>query len=237
MMLSAVEVLLLGLVGGGVALDRTAFLQLGLARPLVAAPLAGTILGAPGLGLWCGVLLELLWLTEVPVGAAVPPDEALIGVLGAVFAWAAPAVWDVPARAAAGVLLALPCGYLGRLLDVGVRRWNAGLGVRVRDRVGRGEPAGLGVAQLLGAARFFAAGALAAVVGVVFGTTLLGQIEPLLPVETEQALALVAVLLPTLGAAAMLGRWGGGRQAFRFVVGAAAWSVAPPLGKGGLWPR
>ena len=93
----------------------------------------------------------------------------------------------------------------------------------------------------MGALRFFTTGAVAATVIAVAGTTLLHRSGPWLSAEVEQSLELVALLLPAMGASAMLARWGSGRQALRFVAGAAvaaaAWSAAPILGKGGLWSR
>ena len=236
-MLSAGATLGLGLVGGCVGLDRTAFFQGALARPLVGASLTGTVLGAPILGLWCGVLLELLWLAEAPLGAFVPPDEALAGVLAVVLAWAAPAAWSSEARVALGVVLAVPCGGLGRWLDMGVRRWNDALVQRARRGLEQGVAGALGRAHLLGIGRFFLAGALGTVVLGHAGVTLVEGVVPLAPPGLESGLELVALLLPALGAGAVLARWRGARQSLRFVCGAALWGAGPVLSDGLPWRR
>lgn len=78
---------LLVLLGGIVALDATAFGQLMLSRPFVAATLAGAIVGMPLEGAIVGAALEALSLGILPVGAARYPDTgtaavAAVGVLG-----------------------------------------------------------------------------------------------------------------------------------------------------------
>lgn len=236
-MLSASATLGLGLVGACVALDRTAFFQGALARPLVGAALTGAVLEAPALGLWCGVLLELLWLAEAPLGAFVPPDEALAGVLAVVLAWAAPAAWSPQARVALGVVLAVPCGGLCRWLDMAVRRWNDNLVQRARRGLEAGSAGALGRAHLLGIGRFAGAGALGAVALGHLGAALVAGTAPLAPPAVERGLELVALLLPALGAGSLLARWRGARQTLRFIGGAALWGAGPALGSGVPWRR
>jgi hypothetical protein len=75
------------LLGGVVALDATAFGQIMLSRPFVAATLAGALVGMPLEGALVGGALETLSLSILPVGAARYPDTgtaavAAVGVLG-----------------------------------------------------------------------------------------------------------------------------------------------------------
>jgi len=235
--LSLSSTLGLALLGGCVGLDRTAFFQGALARPLVGASLAGALLGEPVLGLWCGVLLELLWLAEAPLGAFVPPDEGLAGVLAAVFAWAAPAAWSGDARVALGVVLAVPCGWLGCRLDQGVRRWNNGLAQAARRGLEQGHIHSLGGAHWLGVVRFFFAAALGCAVLAVTGVALLERAGPWLFPGLEQGLELVALLLPALGAGCWLAGGRGVGQVLRFVGGAALWGALPWPGIGQPWRR
>ena len=235
--MSPVSVLGLSLVGGCVVLARTAFLQSSIARPLVGASLAGSVLGEPALGLWCGLLLELLWLTDAPMGAALPPDDALAGVLAAAFAWAAPETWAIDVRAALGVVLAMPCAFLGRWLDMGLRHWNRDLVARARSDLERGVARGLGRIHLLGSLRFFVAGALATMALSSAGVAGVRWLLPLLPLQTERGLELVALLLPALGTAAVMASWRGSRNAARFACGAAAWAVGALPGGWLRWLR
>ncbi len=213
------DLCLVGVVGGLLALDRTAFLQVMASRPLVGATVVGVVLGAPSLGLLCGALLELLWLMDLPVGTSVPPDEVVAGVLSAAFAAAAPEAWSLPARAALGVVLALPFGVAGRWADMAIRRWNGGLvrGARLATEAERW--AAIPRLHLLGAVRFFAAGALLSFVGAAAGTKLIVLGGPGLPAWTPRALELLAASLPVIGAAAVLGGLRGVRHAALFSAG------------------
>ncbi len=65
-----VDILLASLWGGVVALDTTAVLQIMVSRPMVACSVIGLILGNFQLGFTIGILLELLYISELPVGGA-----------------------------------------------------------------------------------------------------------------------------------------------------------------------
>jgi len=68
------------LIGAFCALDRTAFLQMMLSRPLVAATVAGALAGNWEIGLLIGVMLELCFLSEMPVGTTIPTDDTLLAL-------------------------------------------------------------------------------------------------------------------------------------------------------------
>lgn len=234
-MLAGWDLVLVTAAGGVLSLDRTALVQTMASRPLVGATAVGYLLGAPALGLLAGLLLELLWLMDLPMGSAVPPDESAAGVLAAAFAVAAPAAWSDEARAALGVLGAIPCGVAGRHLDLAVRRWNGALVVRARAALAEGRDPALGRAQLLGVARFFSAGAAVCGLGAALGSWVVGAAAPLLPPWSVSALELTEAVLPAAGAAAVLAGLGGWRHGALFGVGlgAGVWG----LGGGAGWGR
>ncbi len=78
--------LLLTLLGGWVAADGTGLGQFMVSRPLVAATLAGWLVGEPVAGAAAGLVLEVFNLTVLPVGAARYPEPGPAAVaVGAVF--------------------------------------------------------------------------------------------------------------------------------------------------------
>lgn len=80
-----VQALLVGLIAAIAHLDY----QLGtlyMFRPIVTGPLVGLVLGDVQKGLEIGVSLELLFMGAISVGAYIPPDVIVGGVLGAAFA-------------------------------------------------------------------------------------------------------------------------------------------------------
>src|ERR1700743_3631076 len=57
-----------------------------LGRPLVLGPLVGLVLGDVNQGVIIGATLELIFMGNIKVGAAIPPDVITGGVLGTAFA-------------------------------------------------------------------------------------------------------------------------------------------------------
>src|SRR5260221_9628583 len=55
-------------------------------RPLVLGPLVGLVLGDLTQGIVIGATLELIFMGNIKVGAAIPPDVITGGVLGTAFA-------------------------------------------------------------------------------------------------------------------------------------------------------
>ena len=75
------DLLWLSLLGGWVATDSTSFGQFMVSRPIVAATLAGWIVGDPLAGATLGVVLEAFHLNVLPVGAARYPEAGPAAVV------------------------------------------------------------------------------------------------------------------------------------------------------------
>src|SRR5690606_39516372 len=86
------DALWLLLLGGWMAVDGTSVGQFMVSRPLVAASLAGWIVGDPAAGLTVGVILELFHLAVLPVGAARYPEGGPAAVVAGSLYGAASAV-------------------------------------------------------------------------------------------------------------------------------------------------
>jgi len=124
--MTAVDFFLSALVAVVCGLDRTAACQFMLARPIVAAPLAGLVLGDPLIGLQIGFLLELLWIGRLPVGAAIPPDDTQVAVAGTLLAIFLGREIDValPTATLLALLIAMPLGKMGQLFERAARHRN-----------------------------------------------------------------------------------------------------------------
>jgi PTS system mannose-specific IIC component len=106
------EILAVSLWGGLVALDTTAAFQILVSHPLVSCSIVGLMLGNFSLGFVIGIVLELVWLNEIPVGAA-PFAEGNIGATVA----AAVAVMTVEQTTRSGAVLFLSL-MIGVLISV-----------------------------------------------------------------------------------------------------------------------
>jgi PTS system mannose-specific IIC component len=114
------QVLLAGLWGGVVAVERKAFLQAMISRPLVSATVMGCLLGDPHSGLYVGMLLELFYLGTANLGASLPENDtvsatgtaaAAATMAAATGAGSTQAIWSL------AVLLFIPLGRMGRYAD------------------------------------------------------------------------------------------------------------------------
>jgi mannose/fructose/N-acetylgalactosamine-specific phosphotransferase system component IIC len=114
------QVLLAGLWGGVVAVERKAFLQAMISRPLVSATVMGALLGDLRAGLYIGMLLELFYLGTANLGASLPENDtvsatgtaaAAATMAAATGAGSTQAIWSV------AILLFLPLGRAGRIAD------------------------------------------------------------------------------------------------------------------------
>ena len=114
------------LIVGALGLDQTAVAQVLLSQPLVGGVILGWSAGDPASGLLAGAFFQSLCLTELPVGASIPPNTALAGLIGvAMFLLLGhPPGWGD--QALLGLLAAgfLPVAILARVGDVWVRRAN-----------------------------------------------------------------------------------------------------------------
>lgn len=108
-----------GLFGGLLALERRAFLQAMLSRPLVAATLTGALVDDVTSGLFVGMVLELFFLGSASLGAAVPHNDTLAATgtaagaaaLSAGYGESTPAIWALALLVFAGL------GPVGRKID------------------------------------------------------------------------------------------------------------------------
>jgi mannose/fructose/N-acetylgalactosamine-specific phosphotransferase system component IIC len=66
--------LLIALIGSLLALDTTVAFQFLISQPLFSCTLIGYLSGNPMVGLQVGFYLQLIWLSSLPVGAAILPE-------------------------------------------------------------------------------------------------------------------------------------------------------------------
>ncbi|WP_224361469.1 PTS sugar transporter subunit IIC [Hyalangium versicolor] len=114
------QVLLAGLWGGVVAVERKAFLQAMLSRPLVSSTVMGALLGDVSAGVYVGMLLELFYLGTANLGASLPENDTVSATGTAAAAAtmaAATGSGSTQALWAISVLLFIALGRAGRLVD------------------------------------------------------------------------------------------------------------------------
>jgi mannose/fructose/N-acetylgalactosamine-specific phosphotransferase system component IIC len=121
-----------------VTVDLATFPQALLSRPIVAATVAGFLLGEPQVGITVGMVLELYALDVMPVGASRYPDYGAASV--ASVAAAAPTFSGVEPLVAAG-LLGLPLAALGGMALHLHRRLNTAMVAAANAELAAGSSA------------------------------------------------------------------------------------------------
>jgi PTS system mannose-specific IIC component len=138
----------LSVLGAVLGLDVVSFPQAMISRPIVAATLAGTLIGQPGRGLAMGVALEFFALESMPFGASRYPEWGSAAVVGGVlFA-------QTPDGTAAGMTVAafaaLVTASIGSTSMLLLRRWNAYWARHQQARIARGSGNAVVALQLAG---------------------------------------------------------------------------------------
>lgn len=156
--MSPEQLLTVALLGAIIGLDVVSFPQAMISRPIVAATIAGTVLGHPAGGLLVGATLELIALETLPVGASRYPEWGSASVVGG-------ALFALRPQHTAGaltmaVLGALATGWIGGWTMYVIRRFNGAIARRWIPTLGLGSGRAVIAIQTAGIAADFARGGL-----------------------------------------------------------------------------
>ena len=201
------EIALAGAVSVLAGLDRVAFGQFMLGRPIVVAPVAGMVFGRPMVGLEIGLMLELLWLGRLPVGAAIPPDDTQVAAGATIMALLMERVLGLHGMPLVllCVLTAIPLGKVGQVFDRLARQANDRLNQRALEAIDSGRGAQVERLHLLGILNFSLASLATLLVIVSSGCAVIYFAAPLLIGAVREAGLGLQYSLVLIGAAAMLG--------------------------------
>ena len=132
------DILPIALLGGILGLDVVSFPQAMISRPLVAATLAGALVGDAISGLFVGAALELIALETLPFGATKYPEWGSAATVGGALFATHP---SEPAGAMTmAVLAAVATGWVGGWTMFQLRQANARAANRHRGALDSGAP-------------------------------------------------------------------------------------------------
>jgi mannose/fructose/N-acetylgalactosamine-specific phosphotransferase system component IIC len=124
MIILATKLLAASFLAGILSIDRNAFGQFQLSRPIVSAPIMGMVLGCPAEGAVIGLIYEVLFLNSLPVGSFIPYHPlfpSLISVLLVCMYDGSRQAMEVIGLA---VFLGAPTVFIDRAVNVQWRRSN-----------------------------------------------------------------------------------------------------------------
>lgn len=177
-----VDIFLASLWGGVVSLDTTALLQIMISRPIVACSVTGLILGNFPLGFFVGILLELLYISELPVGAAKFAESNVGSAAAAAITILTTA--QLPDRPyitlAAALIVTVPISSFGGRLVLLMRRIN---GVVYEKMLYKKHlaPRDINLAQLFGVGMAFLIGFISVLISTAFFVNLLSWLLAFVP--------------------------------------------------------
>ncbi len=169
-----------------------------LSRPLVLGPLVGAVLGDFHQGIVIGASLELIFMGNIKVGAAIPPDVVTGGVLGTAFAILS------GKGAAIALALAIPISILAEMLLSALFVFRSGLNPRFQGYAAAGNYKGIVRLHLVSD---FMKPVLMAAVGFVslqLGAGVMKAFLDQVPVWVNTGLQVAGNLLPALGFALLM---------------------------------
>jgi len=169
-----------------------------LSRPLVLGPLVGWVLGDLHQGVVIGASLELIFMGNIKVGAAIPPDVVTGGVLGTAFAILS------GKGAAIALALAIPISILAEMLLSALFVFRSGFNKPFQRYAAEGEYHKVSTLHVVSG---FLKPVLMALVGFLslrLGAGSMKAFLDLIPAWVNTGLQVAGNLLPALGFALLM---------------------------------
>jgi fructoselysine/glucoselysine PTS system EIID component len=201
-----------------------------LSRPLVLGPLVGLVLGDLTQGVMIGATLELIFMGNIKVGAAIPPDVITGGVLGTAFAIMS------GKGAAIALAIAVPISILAEMVISGLFVFRAMFNGKFNKYAEEGSfrkierlhvASGLLKPLLMGLLTFIA---------LQFGTDVMKSFLDTIPAWVQSGLQVAGNMLPAVGFALLMNLMFNQKVAAYFFLGfiLASYLKLPMIAIGGL---
>ncbi len=215
-------ILLVSFIGGLVAIDTAAAWQIMISQPVVACPLLGWLLGDVHLGLTIGILLELPWLINIPMGGV----HGAEGNLGAIVATSLSIYLKAIGANTeniiiiASILYSLLISRIGMVLVDYVRQANNRLLHRADVAAQQGDLSRISLLNVIGVFYSFLMGALLVGIGYWVGVLAVKPVAAFIHQQFDSAFGLAKWGLLGLGVGAV---------ATLFISKATQWYVLIPF--------
>ena len=201
-----------------------------LSRPLVLAPLVGLVLGDLHQGIIIGATLELIFMGNIKVGAAIPPDTITGGVLGTAFAILS------GKGAAIALTLAIPISILAEMLISALFVFRSGFTKQFMAYAEEGNYSKLQRLHILSGLLKPLLMGLITFLSLQLGSAAMKSLLDSIPAWVNTGLQVAGNMLPALGFALLMNLMFNKRVAPYFFLGfiLAAYLKLPVIAIGGL---
>ena len=224
------EIPLLILIAGIVAMDTTSGPQLMISEPLISCFLAGLVIGNPATGLALGLFFQLLWLDYKPLGTGRFTDSKMGSFIAAASYLATFRMLDMETHMSQALMypaliVALMAGFAGSVLRDWVRETNGRQTEKMLGLLQAGVLPNIAQWHFRGVGRSFLRGVIMAVVLIPVGLLICSMMK-LLPTPLARLLASTMPLLwAAVLASAFVTFWVKGfrRYLLAGILGGGAW--------------
>jgi len=171
-----------------------------------------------------GVILQLLWIEQLPLGMNVPPDAALASVLSVALGFISGHSYETYSEREAcytvALLLAVALGLLGRSLDMFVRRLNTSIDAWVSQKVEDNSLWAVAFGHTLGGVCTFTKAFVFCFLVVWLGVEPLKYFTQTLSFKHGSGFIVVQGLLPAIGFSVLASMVLKSREEIRYFIGA-----------------
>lgn len=194
------EILITALSGAVLCLDRIS-IQIMISRPVFAGAIIGLILKDPYTGLIVGALIELIWIDRLPIGAAVPPNDTITAVIATAGVILAGRQIGAVSREliALGIILCLPLGILGQIMDIWLMKKNSDLAREVLQKASEGDVKIVSRYHLKAVMANCLANSVFILIFLFILVQTLASVYQFIPLGMQKALVYTYLFLPILG--------------------------------------
>lgn len=199
------KLIAVSIAGGILCLDRIV-LQAMVSRPIVAAPVIGSILGDPYTGLIVGAFIELLWVDRLPIGTYLPPNDTVVSILITAASIESAHLLGGPSREllVLALLGIVPLGILAQRLELWLGRGSEKLAAAAVSEAPQGDVRSVSRRHLFAILRSYLLWVVFIFTSLAAVIPALAWLAPRLGTPITRGLALLYGFLPLLGAAVAL---------------------------------
>jgi mannose/fructose/N-acetylgalactosamine-specific phosphotransferase system component IIC len=171
--------LLIAFVGSLLTLDTTVAFQFLISQPLFCCTVIGYLCGNPMLGLQVGFYLQLIWLSSLPIGAAILPEGNTAAIVISALVTRFYTGTNFYSLLVIGLLYGLLISYLGGELVVLYRKTNSFILHKVIAQVEKGQPKYLSYANFFALSYHFGLMFVLILAALILGDFLFGYVKQL----------------------------------------------------------
>lgn len=126
-------ILIMCLLAGVLLLDKYSIGEFGISQPLISASILGFTAGDFSSGVLLGVLLQPMWLVELPIGRKVPLDAQAAGISGTIAFFTLRMIggFSIEVSALLAIVIAAGISVLGGWFDLLQRKINGYIALRL----------------------------------------------------------------------------------------------------------